>query len=200
MSAAHHGHPVPVDAIDRASGGIETELGWSLTVLQQGYARVAFGAVQGVPGGPRGYQVLVAVTTEEPSSQLALSHRLGIDKTQMTYLIDALETAGLVERRPDPQDRRVRQVHPTDLGRSSLHGARHKLREAESVLLRDLRPEEQAQLRRLAARVALGAGTLPAAAGRDDAELNYPLAAPERSRRANPRRRDHATTPTKTES
>ena len=31
----------------------------------------------------------------------------------MTYLLDDLEAAGLVERRPDPTDRRARRVAPT---------------------------------------------------------------------------------------
>lgn len=147
-----------VPHIDWASEGIETELGWALPAMYQGFSRSAVGAVADVPGGPRGYQVLVAITTEAPSSQLALAQRLGIDKTQMTYVIDALEAGGFVERRPDPRDRRIRQVHPTDTGRSLLTSARSALRGVEGVLMRHLDPDEQTQLRRLLARVALGAG------------------------------------------
>ena len=77
--------------IDWDAEGIETELGWSLQAMYQGFSRTAQGAVAPVPGGPRGYQVLVAITTEAPTSQLALAHRLGIDKTAMTYVVDALE-------------------------------------------------------------------------------------------------------------
>jgi DNA-binding MarR family transcriptional regulator len=150
--------PVPLPEIDRGAQGIETELGWALSAVFQGFSRSGTGAVADVPGGPRGYQVLVAITTEAPSSQLALAHRLGIDKTQMTYVIDGLEAAGFVERRPAPSDRRIRQVHPTDAGRSLLSTARVALREVESVLMRDLSADEQTQLRQLLARVALGAG------------------------------------------
>ncbi|MFK0044612.1 MarR family transcriptional regulator [Streptomyces sp. NPDC090741] len=35
---------------------------------------------------------------------------LGIDRTVMTYLIDDLVTAGLVERRLNPADRRQRKI------------------------------------------------------------------------------------------
>jgi len=183
----HAAHPTPpADAapeIDWTSDGIETELGWSLTAMYQGYSRAGSVAVADVPGGPRGYQVLVAIATEEPTSQLALAHRLGIDKTAMTYIIDALETDALVERRPDPRDRRIRQVHPTDAGRARLGTARIALRTVETTLMGGLTAAEQTQLRHLLAKAALGAGnaaaTLPAAPH----DSNLPVPAPERSRR-----------------
>lgn len=148
----------PAEQIDWAAGGIETELGWSLYATQSGYARTATDVVSDVPGGSRGYQVLVAITTEAPTSQLALAQRLGIDKTAMTYVVDALEMERLIERRPDPQDRRVRHVIATEDGRTLLATTREGLRAVETTLMRDLSDHEQAQLRGLLARVALGAG------------------------------------------
>ncbi|RIJ11170.1 MarR family transcriptional regulator [Clavibacter nebraskensis] len=102
------GPDVDASGIDWGSGGIETQFGWSIQAVYQGFVRTAQTAVADVPGGPRGYQVLVAITTEEPTSQLALAQRLGIDKTQMTYVIDALAERGHVERQPHPSDRRIR--------------------------------------------------------------------------------------------
>lgn len=176
--------PAPLPEIDWSAQGVETELGWALPVTYRAFSQVATGAVADVPGGPRGYQVLVAITTEPPSSQLALAHRLGIDKTQMTYVIDGLEAGGFVERRPDPRDRRVRQVHPTDAGRALLTAAREGLRDAEVVLLRHLSDDEQATLRRLLARVALGAGEVEAADDGAPPTPALPVAAPQRSRRS----------------
>lgn len=180
------GRTVSEDALPRIdwdAGGIETELGWALPAMYQGFSRSAIGAVADVPAGPRGYQVLIAITTEEPSSQLALAHRLGIDKTRMTYVIDDLEAGGFVERRPDPSDRRVRQVHPTDAGRSLLVSARAALREVEHVLLRHLTEGEQVQLRRLLARVALGAGDVESCIAESRPVFEQPPADPDRSRR-----------------
>jgi DNA-binding MarR family transcriptional regulator len=168
-------------SIDWGSGGIETELGWSLQAMYLGFARSAAGAVARVPGGPRGYQVLVAITTEEPSSQLALAQRLGIDKTAMTYVVDGLEGDGLVERRPDPRDRRIRQVIPTAAGRALLAEARVALRDVEGALMRDLSAQEQAQLRGLLARVALGAGDLESGTAPLAPPYEQPVAAPHRS-------------------
>jgi DNA-binding MarR family transcriptional regulator len=194
----------PVPEIDWGAEGIETELGWSIQAMYQGFARTALSAVAAVPGGPRGYQVLVAITTEQPSSQLALANRLGIDKTAMTYIIDALEKAGLVERRPDARDRRIRQVHPTEAGRTLLGTARIALRQVEGTLMRDLTADEQTQLRYLLARVALGAGDIDSCVPDSDQPrehslehspeqlLEQPISAPERSRR-------RAADPTETE-
>ncbi len=164
--------------IDWDAGGIETELGWALPLTFQTFTRLGTEAVSAMPQGPRGYQVLVAITTEEPSSQLQLAQRLGIDKTQMTYLLDALEAEGLVSRRPAPTDRRVRHVHPTDAGRATLDTARAQLRQAEDRLLGTLDPDERATLRTLLARVAVAAD-----AARTDPDFEHPVAAPERSRR-----------------
>jgi DNA-binding MarR family transcriptional regulator len=193
MPAPHSTPPTDAAAeIDWTSDGIETELGWSLSALYQGYSRAGSVAVAEVPGGPRGYQVLVAITTEQPTSQLTLANRLGIDKTAMTYIIDALEKDALVERRPDPRDRRIRQVHPTDAGRDRLGTARIALRAVETTLMAGLTNDEQTQLRQLLAKAALGAGdtaaTLPAAPH----DSNLPVPAPERSRR-------RPTPPTETE-
>ncbi len=161
-------------------------MGWSLQAVYQGFSRTASDAVTAVPGGPRGYQVLVAINTEEPSSQLALAHRLGIDKTAMTYVIDALEGGGFVQRRPDPTDRRIRQVIPTKSGRTLLSRTRLALRAAEDLLMRDLTGDEQIQLRRLLARVALGAGLVRPFTPTAEPTSELLIAAPQRSSRRRP--------------
>lgn len=178
MPAASVPDPLDPSGVDWEAGGIRTELGWSLQAMSQGFSRIATGAVADVPGGPRGYQVLVAITTEDPTSQLVLAQRLGIDKTAMTYVVDALERESLVERRPDPQDRRIRQVLPTAHGRALLASARAALREVEGVLLRGLTADEQSQLRRLMARVALDAGDAESCIG-SPAGAEQPVVAPD---------------------
>src|SRR5262245_35357150 len=99
------------------------------------YLRAVDEVVAGVPGGPRGYQVLAACGREGPRTQLALAHRLGLDRTVMTYLLDDLQKADLVERRPDPADRRARRVELTENGRVQLCKLAEQLAEAEESLL-----------------------------------------------------------------
>ena len=53
----------------------------------------------------------------------------------MTYLIDDLEAAGLIERRPDPADRRARRLVATEQGVDLLVTLDLRLRAAEAHLL-----------------------------------------------------------------
>ena len=113
-----------------------------------------------VPGGSRGYQVLAAAARDEHGSQLALAQHLGVDRTVMTYLLDSLAEAGLIERRPDPADRRARRIVATARGRSRLDGLGERLREAEDQVLAGLAEAEDRQaFRALLQRLALHAAT-----------------------------------------
>ena len=134
---------------------VEDELGWALGAIMRSYLRVAGEAVADVPGGPRGYLVLATVGQGELSTQLALAQHTGVDRTAMTYLLDDLENAGLLERRPDPCDRRARRVTLTEAGLSRLCELQRGLREAEEDLLEPLEREERTILRELLQRLAM---------------------------------------------
>ncbi len=103
------------DEIGEALGcadALADDLGWGLGMIFRAYVKAAHAAVTDLPGGPRGYQVLCAAAQGAVNSQLALAQHLGVDRTVMTYLIDDLEAANLIERRPDPADRRARRISP----------------------------------------------------------------------------------------
>ena len=133
---------------------MESDLGWALGRVARTHLRTAQTVLGGLPGGPRGYQVLAAVARGEPSTQLALARKLGVDRTVMTYLLDEIQAEGLVERRPDPADRRARRVELTDAGRARLCELERKLRDAEDHMLAPLGPDERDTLRELLARLA----------------------------------------------
>jgi DNA-binding MarR family transcriptional regulator len=121
------------------------DLGWALGVVFRSYVKAANAAFADVPGGPRGYQVLASATRGEPGSQLELAHHLGVDRTVMTYLLDDLEGAGLIERRPDPADRRARRITVTAPGCNLLSDLDRRLRTAEHQVLAGLETEEDRQ-------------------------------------------------------
>src|SRR5690348_13277877 len=81
---------------------LEADLGWAIGSVFRDYLKSAQASVVDLPGGARGYQVLAAAGNEQPGTQQALGQRVGIDRSVMTYLVDDLVAAGLVERRPDP--------------------------------------------------------------------------------------------------
>jgi DNA-binding MarR family transcriptional regulator len=137
-------------------GALAGDLGWGLGVVLRAYATAAHTAVADLPGGPRGYQILSAAAQGTVTSQLVLAQHLGVDRTVMTYLLDDLEAARLIERRPDPADRRARRVVATRRGTELLATLNDRLRAAEADVLAPLDSEARetfrAQVRVLATR------------------------------------------------
>ncbi|MFG3530653.1 MarR family winged helix-turn-helix transcriptional regulator [Streptomyces sp. NPDC047917] len=84
----------------------------------------------------------------EPMPMRRIAQKLKCEPSNVTGIVDRLETRGLVERRPDPADRRVKLAAPTELGartaqqlRDSLTFAREPLAElsdGDRAMLRDL--------------------------------------------------------------
>ena len=140
--------------------GVEAELGWALGTVTRAHLRAAQDVVGGLPGGPRGYQVLAAAATGEAGSQLALGRQLGVDRTVMTYLLDELEQAGLVARTPDPADRRARLIAPTEDGVATLCDLERRLRAGEDEVLGILDESERSSFRLLLQRLAMTANTV----------------------------------------
>jgi DNA-binding MarR family transcriptional regulator len=64
----------------------------------------------------------------------------------MTNRVDRLAARGLVERRPDPSDRRGVLVRLTDAGRRTVDGALAGLLDRERDLLAALEPDDQSRL------------------------------------------------------
>lgn len=92
------------------------DLGWGLGVVFRAYVKAVDDALHDLPGGPRGYQVLGLAVQDRADNQAQLATELGIDRTVLTYLIDDLADCGLVERKPDPDDRRRRRITATARG------------------------------------------------------------------------------------
>ncbi|MRJ99982.1 MarR family transcriptional regulator [Aeromicrobium sp. S22] len=91
--------------------------------------------LEDLPGGPRGLQVMAVSAEGADVNQATIAQRLGIDRTVMTCLVDDLEKAGMVERRPDPADRRARQVVVTATGRRVLTDASSRMVQIERTVL-----------------------------------------------------------------
>jgi MarR family transcriptional regulator for hemolysin len=138
----------------QASHVYEKDFGWHLGVLLRAYQSSVVTVLGDFPHGPRGYQTLATVIQGDQPSQLALATHLGIDRTVMTYLIDDLVGAGLVERRQNPADRRQRKIVATEAGLSTFEELERRVRNAEDAVLGALTPAERDTLRGLLGRVA----------------------------------------------
>ena len=157
---------------------LSDDLGWGLAVVFRAYVKAANAVTDGIPGGHRGYQVLVAAARDEPGSQAALAQRLGVDRTVMTYLLDDLEAADLVTRRPDPDDRRSRRIAATAHGCDVLADLQTRFGHAERRLLAGLAADDRPVFRALLRELAAHANALDPIATACDAVAD--LTAPDR--------------------
>jgi MarR family transcriptional regulator for hemolysin len=130
------------------------DMGWNLGMVLRGYQGRFEAAVADMPAGTRGFQVLSAVVHKDPPNQQALGAHLAIDRTVLTYLLDTLVDAGVVERVPDPADRRARRVIATESGRQMLAAYESRVAAAEADLMAGLEKEDAATLGILISRLA----------------------------------------------
>ncbi|GAB3520568.1 MarR family winged helix-turn-helix transcriptional regulator [Arthrobacter monumenti] len=131
------------------------DLGWHLGMVLRGYQSRFEVAVEGIPAGIRGFQILSTVIHRDPPNQQALGAHLAIDRTVLTYLLDTLVDAGVVERVPAPSDRRARKIVATDNGRETLARYEERVAAAESGLLSGLETSEADTLAALIGRLAM---------------------------------------------
>lgn len=95
------------------------------------------------------YAVLATLDEFGPVSQAELSSRTGIYRSDMVAVVGELADRGLVERAPDPADRRRNVVTLTRSGRLQLHRLDKLLAGVEDDVLAPLTPSQREQLVRL---------------------------------------------------
>jgi len=100
----------------------------------------------------RQFGVLIRLA-DGTSSQRELADRLDVSTPVVVELVDALEAAGLVERRRDPADRRLNALHVTRGGRDVLESATAVLLAASEDLTRPIGEVGDRELRSLLRRL-----------------------------------------------
>jgi DNA-binding MarR family transcriptional regulator len=126
---------------------LTSRLGYLLKHAQLRMAELNAAALAPYGLDGRELAVLLAVAGGEPPSQQQAARRLGIDRTTMVALLDALEDKGLVARHPDAGDRRRNVVGLTATGRDTLRLAVRASDEAERRFLAPLTGPAARQLR-----------------------------------------------------
>ena len=105
-------------------------------------------------GGHRHHYSLLASLSEfGPASQADLGRRTGIDPSDMVAVAGALAQAGLIERTPDPADRRRNVVRVTDAGLQRLRELQAVVDGVQADLLGPLSAAERETLTDLLARL-----------------------------------------------
>ncbi|MEV4007497.1 MarR family transcriptional regulator [Actinomadura sp. NPDC049753] len=91
------------------------------------------------------YAVLASLHEFGPGSQATLSRRTGIYRSDMVGVLNELAERGLVERAPDPGDRRRNVITITAQGRRHLRRLDKVLDDLHEELLAPLLPAERDQ-------------------------------------------------------
>lgn len=92
--------------------------------------------------------ILKVLEMSGPISQIDLGAQLGVDKASMVKCIDHLEKRGLVLRKGDLKDRRIKNVGITTKGTQLLKNARKTRQAVEADFLSPLNPDQQKALRK----------------------------------------------------
>jgi len=128
-----------------AGPSLSVGLGWALAALLRDYQKRVEAALAGLPGGARAFMVMSHVEKETCHSQIAIAERLDLDKTTLTYLLDALEKETLIKRMTDPNDRRSRHVSLTAHGSKVMARYTKAVQQVEHEILARLGADDAAQ-------------------------------------------------------
>ncbi len=86
--------------------------------------------------------ILVWLERKPGITQNELASLVEVEPITIARLVDRLEARGVVERRLDPRDRRVRRLHLTEAAAPLLEGVHAYRRESNGVLTEGVAPED----------------------------------------------------------
>jgi MarR family transcriptional regulator for hemolysin len=94
-------------------------------------------------------RTLAYITVYSGRRQTALADVMNVDPMTLVGYLDALEAKGLVERCPDPSDRRAKLVRPSSTAAAMIERVRTVGRTARETAMRGLSDDDVAALRRM---------------------------------------------------
>jgi DNA-binding MarR family transcriptional regulator len=97
--------------------------------------------------------VLQALWQQEGLMHTDLARRLQVQPATITKMLQRMEKAGFVERRPDPDDQRVSRVYLTGAGQAVQADVQRVWRRLEEEAFAGFTLEERAQLQRFFQRI-----------------------------------------------
>lgn len=100
----------------------EDMLCFSLGVAMRRISKIYADALAGHEITPPQLFLLSCLEHNDGQKPRDLAEQVCLDASSLTGLLDRTEKAGLIERRPDPEDRRALRIHLTDNGRKTLCG------------------------------------------------------------------------------
>lgn len=95
------------------------------------------------------YVVLTALRDDEAGSQATLADVIGADRTRIIAVLDDLQSRKLINRAPDPKDRRSNILSLTAAGKKLCDAAQQEIQSNEERLLGTLSSADRAAFLRV---------------------------------------------------
>jgi DNA-binding MarR family transcriptional regulator len=128
-------------------------LGYQLRLAQQAVFRDFERAADGLGVSPGRFGMLILVEANPGVSQSRLAQEIGLDRSTLVAILDALEDAKLVERRAG-EDRRTNGLWLTRRGKAVVQRMKARVAEHEARVAARLTAVEQRRLLELLRRLA----------------------------------------------
>jgi DNA-binding MarR family transcriptional regulator len=92
------------------------------------------------------YAALIAIHTHPGIDATRLSAVIAFDRSTLGNVIERLETKELIERKPSPDDKRVKLLYLTKAGAALLRDITSSVERAQARMLQPLRPADRKAL------------------------------------------------------
>ncbi|MGB9131444.1 MAG: MarR family transcriptional regulator, partial [Methanosarcina sp.] len=103
------------------------------------------------------FAILMTLYDQEGRSQDSLAQSRGFDKTMIAKSILRLEKEGIVYRKIDQEDKRIKRLYLTEKGRTLMPEMQRIGNELNSLLLKSLDPDEASAAVEIIRKLALNA-------------------------------------------
>ena len=135
--------PQRSDAISALANEFGAMLGQVRRLFRDAADRVSPGMMPGT------YQLLTAIARHDGVTASLLAENMQVDKSLISRGVHELERLELVERTPDPEDRRSSLLTVTEFGRARLDAARFPMRTRFEAVLGEWPEHDVVALTRL---------------------------------------------------
>ena len=90
---------------------LQRDIGWLIYDVSRSFVKAMERRVKQVGITPQQWRVLVEIASEDGQTQSQIAEQTEIAPAPLGRLLDRLEEQKIIDRRPDPHDRRVRRIY-----------------------------------------------------------------------------------------
>src|SRR5215469_16882090 len=132
---------------------VYTKPGYLFRRMQQIAVSIFFEECSAFDLTPVQYAALVAIHTHPGIDATRLSAVIAFDRSTLGNVIERLEAKQLIERKPSPEDKRVKLLHPTRSGAALLRAIIPSVDRAQLRMLQPLKAGDRKTLMALLAQL-----------------------------------------------